>query len=132
MLQKKFLAATLCFLFLLTVCLFVPETQAAKSNQVPIAGKAIPKFAQPLPILSVSPFIDPPAPAVPYSKTVSTVFGNQPLTINMCEFDAKVLPPGTFAVGVQPRTRVWGYIAGPCPPKARPTLRSIRMSARSL
>src|SRR6266540_3471859 len=72
--------------------------------QVPLPGSAIPQFAQPLPTLSVA------------GGTIGTVFGNTPLTIRMCEFDAKVLPPGTLAPGAQPTTRVWGYIAGsPCP-----------------
>ena len=69
-------------------------------EQVPLSGSAIPQFAQPLPTLSVA------------GGTIATVFGNTPLTIRMCEFDAKVLPPGTFAPGAQPATRVWGYIAG--------------------
>ncbi|HYT33080.1 MAG TPA: hypothetical protein VEO37_10830, partial [Thermoanaerobaculia bacterium] len=71
--------------------------------QIPLAGSAVPQFAQPLATLSVA------------GGTLKTVFGNTPLTIRMCEFDAKVLPPGTFAPGVQPATRVWGYSAGPCP-----------------
>ena len=72
---------------------------AAQSPQLPLAGKAIPQFMQPLPLLSVQP-----------GGTMATIFGNQALNIHMCEFDAKVLPPGTLVPGVQPLTRVWGYI----------------------
>jgi FtsP/CotA-like multicopper oxidase with cupredoxin domain len=39
----------------------------------------------------------------------------------MCEFDAKILPPGTFTPHIQPTTRAWGYIAGPCPTEPRET-----------
>jgi FtsP/CotA-like multicopper oxidase with cupredoxin domain len=78
---------------------------AAPSPQVPLAGKAIAQFVQPLPLLDVSP-----------GGTMATVLGNGPLTVTMCEFDAKVLPPGTLAPGVQPLTRVWGYVVGnTCP-----------------
>lgn len=81
---------------------------AAPSPQVPLAPAAIPKFAQPLPLLSVA------------GGPMTTVFGNQPLTIRMCEFWANVLPPGTFAAGVQPKTRVWGYVPGNvCPPNGQ-------------
>jgi FtsP/CotA-like multicopper oxidase with cupredoxin domain len=78
---------------------------AAQSPQTPLAGSAIPQFMQPLPTLSAG------------GGTISTVYGNQPLTIRMCEFDSTVLPPGTpLAVGATGRTRVWGYIVGDaCP-----------------
>jgi FtsP/CotA-like multicopper oxidase with cupredoxin domain len=82
----------------------VPGALAAQSTQIPLAGSAIPQFMQPLPLLSVQT-----------GGTINTVPGNTPLTINMCEFDAKILPPGTFAVGAQPMTRVFGYIVGSCP-----------------
>lgn len=76
----------------------------AGQAQMPLPGNAIPQFAQPLPKLSVA------------GGTIDTVFGNQRLEIRMCEFDAKVLPRGTFAPGAQPATRVWGYIVGTgCP-----------------
>ena len=80
-------------------------------QQVPMAGSSIPQFAQPLPILKVSPFSNPPAPNAPYLKAINTAFGNTNLAIHMCEFDAKMLPPGTpLAVGASGTTRVWGYI----------------------
>ena len=79
-------------------------------TQVPLPGGAIPQFAQPLPTLSVA------------GGSLATVFGNTPLTIRMCEFDANVLPPGTFSPGAQPQTRVWGYIAGDaCPTMSQDT-----------
>jgi spore coat protein A len=87
---------------------FVPVLLA--QTQVPLPGSAIPQFAQPLPTLSVA------------GGTIGTVFGNTPLTIRMCEFDANVLPPGTFAPGAQPTTRVWGYVEGDaCPTTLRDT-----------
>jgi spore coat protein A len=78
---------------------------AAQSPQVPLAGAAIPQFAQPLPLLSVAP-----------GGTMTTVSGNTPLTIRMCEFKAKMLPP-TF-VPPAPSTYagytwVWGYLPDP-------------------
>jgi spore coat protein A len=86
---------------------------AVQSPQIPLAGGAIPQFVQPLPVLSVSSFPGHPAG----SSSIATAMGSQPLTIRMCEFWANVLPPGTFAPGVQPKTRVWGYIQGnQCPP----------------
>jgi FtsP/CotA-like multicopper oxidase with cupredoxin domain len=75
------------------------SVRAAQSPQVPMAGSAIPQFAQPLPLLDIA------------GGPLKTADGTGPLRIHMCEFDANVLPPGTFAVGAQPRTRVWGYIA---------------------
>jgi spore coat protein A len=79
----------------------------AATPQTPLDGASIPRFAQPLPMLAIAP----------QNGTITTVFGNQPLTIRMCEFWAKVLPSGTLAPGVQPKTRVWGYIVGnTCPP----------------
>ncbi len=94
------------------VSLWIVSTAlGAASPQIPIAGSAIPQFAQPLPLLSVQP-----------GGTVATLIGNQPLAIRMCEFDANVLPPGTFLPGVQPATRVWGYIAGAsCPTSPQDT-----------
>jgi spore coat protein A, manganese oxidase len=87
-------------LFLVFAVPGIESAMAAKSPQIPIAGKAIPQFMQPLPLLSVQP-----------GGTMATVFGNQPLTITMCEFNSQVLPPP------MPATRVWGYIVGSaCPP----------------
>ena len=65
--------------------------------QIPLRGKDIPQFVDPLPGLAV-------------------VDGTQPVTLTMCEFKANVLPTGTFAPGVAPETWVWGYIVGTqCP-----------------
>jgi spore coat protein A len=108
--RKNIETGHLMFSMVLVFGLCVGSSFAAQSPQVPLAGSAIPQFVQPLPILTVSPFADPPLPNTPYLKAMATTFGNQPLTIRMCEFDAKVLPPGTFVPGVQPLTRVWGYI----------------------
>jgi len=84
--------------------------QAAQTPQVPIAGSAIPQFIEPLPTLTVQ------------GGTLSTVFGNKPLTLTMCEFKANVLPTGTFAPGVKPETWVWGYVEGTtCPTTTQDT-----------
>ncbi len=72
-------------------------------TQTPLAGSAIPQFIDPLPTLSLA------------GGPMITIFGNQPLTITMSEFDAYILPTGTFAPGVKPRTKVWGYIYGNAP-----------------
>ncbi len=74
---------------------------AAQSPQVPLAGSAIPQFIDPLPTLSAA------------GGTMNTVLGNQPLALTMREFDANILPTGTFAPGVKPTTKVWGYTMTP-------------------
>ncbi len=76
---------------------------AAQSPQVPLPGSAIPQFMEPLPTLGIAP----------WNGTITTIFGNQPLTIRMCEFDANILPAGTIIPGVKPKTRVWGYLYDP-------------------
>ncbi len=94
-------------LTLAVVFVFAGTAAAVQSPQTPLAGSAIPQFIQPLPTVSIAP----------QNSTMTTVFGNQALTLRMCEFWASVLPPGTIAAGVQPKTRVWGYIVGnTCPP----------------
>ncbi|HSC69761.1 MAG TPA: multicopper oxidase [Candidatus Methylomirabilis sp.] len=77
---------------------------AVAQDQVPISGKAIPQFIDPLPIPTI-------------------LDGTQgELTLSMCEFKANVLSTGTFAPGVKPETWVWGYIPGTvCPNTTQPT-----------
>jgi FtsP/CotA-like multicopper oxidase with cupredoxin domain len=70
---------------------------AVQSPQVPLAGKAIPQFVQPLPKLSVQA-----------GGTMQTLLGNQNVTLRMCEFKANVLPPA--AVIGYAGTWVWGYL----------------------
>jgi FtsP/CotA-like multicopper oxidase with cupredoxin domain len=82
------------FLLLVFLLILPGIATAAQTPQIPLAPSAIPKFVQPLPLLSVQP-----------GGTMATVIGNQPLAIHMCEFDVKVLP-APF-----PPTRVWGYVA---------------------
>jgi FtsP/CotA-like multicopper oxidase with cupredoxin domain len=88
-------------------------TLAFPNPQVPFPSSKIPQFTQPLPLLSVTP-----------GGTMTTVVTNTPATgplhLSMCEVQAKVLPPGTFAPGVQPLTWVWAYIVGPCPAPGTP------------
>lgn len=80
---------------------------AAQSPQIPIAGSAIPQFMQELPTLVTN------AQSIP---KINTIFGNTPLTITMCEFNAQVLPPP------MPPTRTWGYIVGTtCPTTTQDT-----------
>jgi spore coat protein A len=85
----------------LVACLMVSagawSATAAQSPQVPLAGKMIPQFVQPLPLLSVA------------GGTMTTVSGNQKVTVHMCEFKANMLPAG--AVAGYTGTWVWGYIA---------------------
>jgi len=100
-----------CLLLVLTVALLlgaVTIASAAQSPQVPLAGSAIPQFMQELPTLQTN------AQSIP---KIQTVFGNQALTLTMCEFNANVLPPGTpLAAGAAGTTTVWGYIVGTtCP-----------------
>jgi len=71
------------------------------TQQVPLPGKSIPQFVDPLPSLPV-------------------VDGTQSLKLTMCEFKSRVLPTGTFAPGVVPETWTWGYIVGDtCPTTTR-------------
>ncbi|HEU5163303.1 MAG TPA: multicopper oxidase [Thermoanaerobaculia bacterium] len=74
----------------------------AVSPQRALAGSSIPAFAQQLPTLTTQP-----------GGTITTIAGNQPLTLRMCEFRANMLPPGT--IPGYAGTKVWGYIAGDCP-----------------
>jgi FtsP/CotA-like multicopper oxidase with cupredoxin domain len=114
------LVSVLFLAFAVSICT-AGTALAAASPQTPLVA-AIPQFVQRLPILSASPFANLPAPAAPYLKAINTVGGNVPRTITMCEFDAKVLPPGTFLAGQQPLTKVWGYIVGTtCPTAAQET-----------
>lgn len=71
---------------------------AAQSPQIPLPSSNIPQFAQPLPKLTVKP----------QGGTITTVFGNVPLTLRMCEFRANVLPPTTPVK--MDGTWVWGYL----------------------
>ncbi len=95
--------------------------EAAQSLQVPLAGSAIPQFIDPLPTLSVA------------GGTMNTVLGNQLLDLTMREFDANILPTGTFAPGVKPTTKVWGYTttppAGPLDTYIGPVIISDRSTA---
>lgn len=88
--------------FLVFMGLSIP-VYALQSPQIPLPGSAIPQFVEPLPTLSVPP----------WNGTITTIFGNQPLTIRMCEFDANILPTGTIVPGQKPKTRVWGYLFDP-------------------
>lgn len=70
---------------------------AAQSPQIPLPGSAIPQFVSPLPTLKIAP----------QNSTITTVFGNVPLTIRMCEFQVNMLPAPL------PLTWVWGYLVDP-------------------
>jgi len=78
---------------------------AAKSLQIPLDPEKIPQFAQPLPLLNIGG---------DGTSGIATFGGIGPTEIHICEFDAKVLPPGT--PGVTAKTRSWGYVYGTaCP-----------------
>jgi spore coat protein A, manganese oxidase len=67
-------------------------------GQVLLPGRSIPQFVDPLPVLSVA------------GGTVQTVVaGTQEVALTMREFQAHMLPTGTFVPGVKPKTWVWGY-----------------------
>ena len=84
---------------------------AQLAPQTPLPGSAIPQFAQSLPLLSVQP-----------GGTIPVEAGNQALTIRMCEFQSRILPPGTpLAEGATGETWVWGYQLGTCPATTRDT-----------
>jgi spore coat protein A len=78
--------------------------------QVHLPGSAIPQFVQPLPTLSADRLTG-----------IQAIVANSPqaggtLTLSICEFRSRVLPPGTITPGVAPETWVWGYFPGPtCP-----------------
>ena len=90
--------------FLLSLSVATGSALAAPSPQVPLAGNAIPQFVQPLPLLSA------------VGGPMQTVSGKGSLTVRMCEFKARVLPP-TFvppAGSTYPGyTWVWGYLPDP-------------------
>lgn len=65
---------------------FVRRAHAAQSLQIPLAGKAIPKFVNPLPGLD------------------AIAAGAGQIELQMTEFQAQVLPTG------MPKTWVWGYL----------------------
>ena len=90
-------------LVVVALALITSISFAASTNQIIFAGSGIPRFKQPLPILDLA------------GGPIATVDGTQPAEIHLCEFWANVLPKGTFAAGVQPKTRVWGYIKDSCP-----------------
>lgn len=77
---------------LLTFVLVAAATHGQPAPQVPLDSSTIPQFAQPLPKLT-------------------TIAGNRPLTLRMCEFRANVLPPD--AVPNDRGTAVWGYLPDP-------------------
>jgi FtsP/CotA-like multicopper oxidase with cupredoxin domain len=85
---------------------FEGRTASAQvAAQTPFPGKNISQFVQPLPLLDLTAT----------GLGLAVLDGTSPLDISMQEFDAKILPPGTFAPGVQPLTKVWGYIPGVSP-----------------
>jgi FtsP/CotA-like multicopper oxidase with cupredoxin domain len=101
----------ICLMTFFLSAISFTATMAAQSPQVPLAGSAIPQFAQPLPLLQIGG---------PVGTGIYTTTGNTTMNIRMCEFWAKVLPTGTIAAGLQPKTRVWGYIVGNSCPAAGP------------
>ena len=107
MIRRKGLAVVLLMPLALWMCT-ATMAFAAQSPQTPLDPMTIPKWKQELPTLQTN------AQSIP---KMQTVFGNTPLTLTMCEFEANILPPGTpLAAGATGATRVWGYIVGDeCP-----------------
>jgi len=64
-------------------------------TQIPYPGRAIPQFVDPLPGLNDLGVI---------------VAGEKEIALDMREFQVEMLPTGTFAPGVKPRTWAWGYL----------------------
>ena len=99
MARKTFLVLTVAL-----AVIAVGAIQAAQSPQMPLAPAAIPQFVNQLPLLSAA------------GGPIQTVFGNGNVTIHMCEFKARMLPPtfvppaGSTYAGY---TWVWGYLPDP-------------------
>ena len=76
--------------------------QALAQNQTALPGSAIPKFVDPLPLLSVAG-----------GQMETVIAGSAPVNLSMNEFLANVLP-STFlpATGAYTGTWVWGYRTG--------------------
>ncbi len=89
----------------------VSPVSAAQSPQTPLNAGTIPQFAQTLPLLAIGG---------DGTAGIATFGGIGPVEIHICEFNAKVLPPGT--PGVTANTRSWGYVVGTaCPAPGDPT-----------
>jgi len=84
---RKFLKA-----LLLLICFWFVSTSVALAQQVALPGNKIPQFVDPLPALEVLP-------------------DTGPITLNMTEFQAPVMPTGFVpAAGAYTGTWVWGYL----------------------
>jgi spore coat protein A, manganese oxidase len=113
---------TAAVLFAASASAQAPITQL--TPQINLPGTALPRFVDPLPVLDVTP--EPLWATYPKIATVTPdelAAADGPFTLKMCEFKVNVLPTGTFAVGVQPATTVWGYSKFACPTtsQAQPT-----------
>ncbi len=99
--EKKIRVIKFSFLVIATVFLLSSVSAwnafAEQSPQIPLAGNTIPQFVSPLPTLKIAP----------QNSTITTVFGNVPMTIRMCEFQVNMLPASL------PLTWVWGYLVDP-------------------
>jgi spore coat protein A, manganese oxidase len=112
-LEERRIAVKRPLLVLAAVSLGLALATSAPSQvrQVPLDPLRIPQFVEPLPQLGPNGL--PVATGAINKKT-----GNQELTLSMCEFQANVLPTGTFQPGVAPSTWVWGYVQGATCPKS--------------
>jgi spore coat protein A len=96
--RRGFSVFFVCVLALLALCTW--GVTGALAQQVPLNPAKIPQFVDPLPLLSIQ------------GGTIETIVdggGGNSYTLTMTEFDAKVLPTGTFTAGQAPNTKVWGY-----------------------
>jgi len=96
-------------LLLAVVSLPITLAEQAVNPPLPLPGKSIPQFKQALPLLDVA------------GGTIQTVLDTN-FEMQMCEFKASVLPPGTPLVSGDGKTYTWGYYkGGACPAGARDT-----------
>lgn len=101
---------------LLAALVAVSPASAAKSPQIPLAGSAIPQFAQKLPGLDLGAVVGTGPTGVGLKVYVGADLIVGSTEIHICEFDANVLPPS-----MAKKTRSWGYIVGPaCPAPGTP------------
>jgi spore coat protein A len=101
----RLLSRSLYTLVLTTVLALCAVAQ--QSPQLPLAGKGIPQFTQPLPLLTVQ------------GGSINTIVADSSeVQLSMCEFKSKILPPAAVVGTAQAETWVWGYIQGPTCPTA--------------
>ncbi len=106
--KKRFLFSLIVALGLLSIAIPAASALAAPPpmappNQTPLTpATLIPKFAQALPILDVT--------GAPNGTIQTIIAGQSQIELDMKEFKANMLPPGTPVAGTYSGTWVWGYV----------------------